>query len=77
MKFDELTKQIAQTRANLRCTCHSHNGFILEGLTSADESVRLDKSGSVSGLDSDEENHVFDERLIDEQHRRFLQLEAV
>ena len=66
------------------CGCHSHNGFQLspEGLAQR-EDVRLegvdmelplqylDKVGSVSGLRRDEEFHVFDDQLIDQQYRRF------
>ena len=32
----------------------------------------LDKVGSVSGLDADEDSHVWDDRLLDQQYRRFL-----
>ena len=69
------------------CTCHSHNGFqlrsseeelaqqlSLEGLTARDDCVIVDIQGSVSGLRRDEDNHVFDEGVIDEQYRRFLEV---
>jgi len=68
------------------CTCHSHNGFLLErgyaelaqqrsleGLTPTSECVTLDRSGSVSGLRRDEINMIFDDGVINEQHRRFLE----
>ena len=67
------------------CGCHSHNGFQLrpsdEGLAQRD-AIRLaslvvaetfpylDKVGSVSALVEVEENFVWDDQLIDEQHRR-------
>ncbi len=66
------------------CGCHSHNGFVSspEGLAQRrPESLELagrvasrylDKVGSVSGLRRDEALNVFDDGLIDEQHRRFL-----
>jgi len=41
------------------------------GLTRDGLCSRLDKSGSVSAL-VEVEGHTFDDRLIDEQHRRFL-----
>ena len=65
---------------------HSRNGFLtvrgyaenaqrsLEGLEVVDMELPLeyvDKVGSVSGLRRDEEFHVFDDHLLDEQHRRF------
>ena len=40
------------------------------GLTRNEESVRLDMSGSVSGLRRDEEFHVFDDQLLKEQFER-------
>ena len=69
------------------CGCHSHNGFQLsrsdEGLaqrklisagdlTRSDDGVTLDRSGSVSGLRRDEMMLDFDDELIDNQYRRFL-----
>ncbi len=63
---------------------HARNGFLtakgleetaqrfsLEGLASRDDHGYIDKVVSVSGLRRDEEFHVFDESLIEEQYRRF------
>ncbi len=70
------------------CGCHSHNGFRVgrspEGLEQrgvdrayelalAGRDGYLDKVGSVSGLRRDEIRMIFDEEILDEQHRRFLQ----
>jgi len=69
----------------MKCTCHSHNGFLTSlGLEEAAQRSRqapgvadmalsqyLDRPGSVSGLRRDEINMIFDEELLDEQHRRF------
>jgi len=66
------------------CRCHSHNGFRLspEGLAQRDllgpelagvvAQRYLDKVVSVSGLRRDETDHVFDDLIVDEQYRRFL-----
>ncbi len=70
------------------CRCHSHNGFVLgeprsleglsiaraeeKGLTPDVDCVRLDLVGSVSGLRRDETDHVFDDEIVDNQYRRFL-----
>ena len=70
----------------MKCGCSSHGGFLtgkgleetaqrsLEGLEvdGMDKSRYLDKVGSVSGLRRDGDLHVFDDDLIEEQHRRFL-----
>ena len=42
----------------------------LEGLSPMGECGYLDKVGSVSALDEDEEFHVWDDQLLEEQHRR-------
>ena len=42
------------------------------GLTRDEECVTLDSQGSVSGSRRDEIKMIFDEGVIDEQHRRFL-----
>jgi len=68
-----------------KCQCASHNGFLtakglaeaaqrlsLEGLAPRGELEYLDKVGSVSALAEAEEFHVFDDQVLDEQHRRFL-----
>ena len=48
------------------------------GLTGESDPVRLDRSGSVSGLRRDETPMIWNEEILDEQFRRnFLQLEAV
>ena len=74
----------------MTCGCTSHNGFLtsrglrevaqrsLEGLEvdAMDESRYLDKVGSVSGARRDETDHVFDDQVLDEQYRRFLEQEA-
>ncbi len=44
----------------------------LRDLTAEEKAVRLDSVGSVSALDEDEGSHVWDARVIEEQHRRFL-----
>ena len=66
------------------CGCHSHNGYLLspEGLAQREHegpelagvvaTRYLDKVGSVSALVEVEVSHVFDDQLLDEQHRRFL-----
>ena len=64
---------------------HARNGFLtakglkeaaqrfsLEGLAPRVVPEYVDKVGSVSGLRRDEEFHVFDDQVIEEQHRRFL-----
>ena len=65
---------------------HSRNGFLtvrgyaenaerisLEGLAPRGELGYIDSRVSVSGLRRDEEFHVFDDRVIDQQYRRFLE----
>ena len=73
----------------MTCGCHSHNGLLLaKGLA---ETVRrsdyvpevddrqlslyLDSRGSVSGARRDESMMIFHEETIDEQYRRFLELD--
>ena len=68
----------------MRCSCHAHGGFLLspEGLAQRDHlgpelagvvaQRYLDRVGSVSGLGEGEEFHVFDDEVIEDQHRRFL-----
>ena len=64
---------------------HARNGFLTaKGLAEAEQRLSLeglaprglpeyvDRVGSVSALVEVEEFHVFDERLLEEQHRRFL-----
>ncbi len=72
----------------MRCNCHSHNGLVRrspEGLalrrdvSQADLAAQLsfgylDKVGSVSGLRRDETHMIWNEELLDEQHRRYLQV---
>jgi len=69
------------------CSCHSHNGFqleggeaelaeqtSLEGLTPMSEADRVDKVGSVSALVEGEGSirHCWPEdEVLEEQHRRF------
>ena len=72
MKFDELSKEIAETKRVLRCSCHSHNGLVLGGLTKNEESVRLDKVGSVSALELSLLGFELSDEEIDNQYRRFL-----
>ena len=68
------------------CGCHSHNGFQLspEGLAQRSDAVLegvdmgtahgyIDKVVSVSGSRRDEMTMIFDEGVIDEQHRRFVE----
>ena len=68
------------------CSCRSHNGFLTaKGLEEAaqrrdairevdamDESLYLDKVGSVSALDPDPGTLWLPGPLIDQQYRRFL-----
>jgi len=67
------------------CSCHSHNGLLtakgraaaaqrlsLEGLVPRGELEYVDRVDSVSALAEAEGAHVFDDELIDEQYRRFL-----
>jgi len=63
-----------------RCGCHSHNGFVIlrnlpfgRGLAEDDMQLYLDKVASVSGSRRDEITMIFDDEVIDDQHRRFLQ----
>ena len=71
----------------MTCGCRSHGSFLTaNGLEEAAQrrsgslelagmvaSRYLDKVGSVSGLRLDETTMIFDEGVIDEQHRRFLE----
>ena len=69
------------------CNCMSHNGFLTRlgyaavdagwPLTGPTECVRLDTSVSVSASVEVEDGHVFDDQIIDEQYRRFLELVEV
>jgi len=69
---------------NAPCNCMSHNGFLTRlgyravdagwPLTGPTECVRLDSIGSVSGLRRDETTMIWDEEILDEQHRRFLEV---
>ncbi len=63
------------------CSCHAHNGFLTrkgyEALDVAAEQLYLDIGSSVSGLRRDEHTMIFDEGVLDEQHRRFLQREEI
>ena len=58
------------------CGCLAHNGFLTragyEALDIADGSRYLDKVGSVSALVEGEGDHVFDDQLLENQYRRFL-----
>ncbi len=67
------------------CSCYSHGGFILgpgssgpaqqlslEGLAPRGVIGYLDKSGSVSALVEGEGDTHFDDALIEEQYRRFI-----
>ncbi len=69
----------------MNCGCHSHGGFlrspeglaqrnysVREGVDRAAELARLGTRVSVSGLRRDEIEMIFDEEVLDEQHRRFL-----
>jgi len=71
----------------MTCDCRSHNGFLTaKGLIEAAErraifregvdmdtgQLYLDLPVSVSGVRRDETLMIFDEGVIDEQHRRFL-----
>ena len=63
-----------------RCNCRHHNGFLTRrGYELAEEADQryLDKVGSVSGLRRDEMTMIFDDGVLDEQHRRFLEQEYV
>ena len=68
------------------CGCLSHNGFLtakglkeaaqrdvfIDGVDTMDMFGYVDRVGSVSALVEVEENHVFDDQLLDNQYRRFL-----
>ncbi len=70
-----------------RCGCYSHGGFLtakgleetaqrsLEGLEvdARAPELYLDKVVSVSGLRRDETTMIFNDGVIDEQYRRFLE----
>ncbi len=66
------------------CMCLSHNGFLTRagyqavddgygGVDARWDSCYLDKVGSVSAMPEPELNMFFDDEVIDEQHRRFLE----
>jgi len=63
------------------CGCISHNGFLTRAgyraLDRADGLLEVDSTGSVSGLTRHDITMIFDDGVIDEQHRRFLELEEV
>ncbi len=76
----------------MKCDCSSHNGFLtakgleetaqrrddLPGIDAMDESCYIDTMVSVSAVVEVEGLYVdVPASLIDEQHRRFLQLELV
>ena len=58
------------------CGCISHSGFLTRAgyraVDAAAKSSEIDSRVSVSGLRRDETHMIFDEELLDEQHRRFL-----
>ena len=64
---------------------HARNGFLtakglaeaaqrysLEGLAPRGVHEYVDRVGSVSGLELERDLHVFDDQLLDQQYRRFL-----
>ena len=63
------------------CGCMSHNGFLTRlgyaahdagwPLTGPTNCARFDTSGSVSAMAEAEDNHVFDDQLLDNQYERF------
>jgi len=58
------------------CGCISHNGFLTRAghraLDGAAQKREVDRTGSVSGTFPQIEM-IFDEGVIDDQHRRFIQ----
>jgi len=58
------------------CGCISHGGFLTRagyrGVDKAAQRRYLDTMDSVSGSRRDETQLIFDEDIIDEQHRRYL-----
>ena len=69
----------------MRCGCYAHDGFRRspeglaerrdvspEGVDMGASQLYLDIPGSVSGSRRDEIKMIFDEEILDEQHRRFL-----
>ncbi len=71
----------------MHCSCFAHDGFLTaagyaavaqrdvdipEGVDMEGDLWYLDKVRSVSGLRRDETMLVFDDELIDNQYRRFL-----
>ncbi len=69
----------------MRCSCRSHGSFLTaKGLAEAEQRFSLeglaprglleyvDKVGSVSALAEAEDSHVFDDEVLDQQYRRFL-----
>jgi len=69
----------------VNCSCRSHNGFLtakglaearersgLVGVDRQHELLYLDRGCSVSGLVEVEEDHVWDEEILDEQFRRWI-----
>ena len=68
----------------MKCNCRSHGSFLtakglkeaaqrfsLEGLAPRGVPEYVDSMVSVSGLELERNIFVFDDRLIDEQYRRF------
>ena len=59
------------------CGCITHNGFLTRvgyrKLDGAAQPCEVDKVVSVSGLRRDEQLMIFDDEVLDEQHRRFRQ----
>ena len=68
----------------MTCGCYSHNGFLtrrgyalvadrgVSELHEWSDMCYLDKVGSVSALTETEITMIFDDGVLDEQHRRFL-----
>jgi len=59
------------------CGCVTHNGFLTRtgyrALAEAEQRRYLDSVGSVSAMPETEITMIFDEEILDEQHRRFLE----
>ncbi len=71
------------------CRCHSHNGLLLgsgtepvaqaveKALRAGRQRAIVDIPCSVSGSRRDEITMIFDDGVLDEQHRRFLDVVEV
>jgi len=63
------------------CGCITHNGFLTRKgyrlLDMADQQRYLDIMGSVSAFESSRDTMIFDDGVLDEQHRRFLDASKV